>query len=111
MPKADHGPPKAPPAKRALFLAITDCPGGSERVSFSLASDLAARPGWHVEVKIVCAQLPDSFSKHVLTPNVRVSYGPVYNWFLGFPLLPFRLLFRHYDLVSPLSSIPTHCSQ
>src|SRR3954454_14043865 len=99
MQSADNGPPNAISAKRALFIVITDYPGGSERVSFGLASELARRPGWDVEVKIVCARLADSFSRHALPPNVRVSYGPVQNWFLAFPLLPFRLIFRRYDLV------------
>ena len=85
--------------RRALFIVITDYPGGAERVTFSLAAELASRPGWEVEVKIVCAQLPDSFSARTLPPNVRVSYGAARNWFLAFPLLPFRLLFRRYDLV------------
>ncbi|HZC37281.1 MAG TPA: glycosyltransferase, partial [Sphingomicrobium sp.] len=96
---ADRSPPNAAPAKRALFVVITDYPGGAERVTFLLAAELAARPGWQVEVKIVCSQLPDSFSRQMLPAGVRVSYGLAHNWFLAFPLLPFRLLFRRYDLV------------
>src|SRR3954454_4514727 len=98
MESADYGPQNAISAKRALFIVITDYPGGSERVCFGLAAELARRPGWHVEVKIVSAQLPSSFSKRVLPPNVHVSYGLLRNWFLAFPLLPFRLIFRRYDL-------------
>jgi glycosyltransferase involved in cell wall biosynthesis len=85
--------------KRALFVVITDYPGGAERVTFSLAAELARRPGWQVEVKIVCSQLLDSFSKRMLPPEVRVSYGPSSNWYLAFPFLPFRLMFRRYGLV------------
>jgi glycosyltransferase involved in cell wall biosynthesis len=97
--QADEPPPNAAKAKRALFIVITDYPGGAERVTFSLAAELATRSGWEVEVKIVCSKLTDSFSERVLPPSVRVSYGPAQNWFLAFPLLPFRLMFRRYDLV------------
>lgn len=86
-------------ARRALFIVITDYPGGAERVTFSLAAELATRSGWEVDVKIVCSKLPDSFSERVLPPAVRVSYGPTRSWFAAFPLLPFRLMFRRYDLV------------
>ena len=86
-------------ARRALFIVITDYPGGAERVTFSLAAELATRSGWQVDVKIVCSKLPDFFSKRVLPPAVRVSYGPTRSWFVAFPLLPFRLMFRRYDLV------------
>jgi glycosyltransferase involved in cell wall biosynthesis len=85
--------------KRALFIVITDYPAGAERVTMSLASELSTRPGWDVEVKIVCSQLPDSFTKRVLPVNVKVTYGPAHSWHLSFPFLPFRLLFRRYDLV------------
>jgi glycosyltransferase involved in cell wall biosynthesis len=85
--------------KRALFIVITDYPAGAERVTMSLSSELSTRAGWDVEVKIVCSQLPDSFSKRVLPNNVKVTYGPAHGWHLSFPLLPFRLLFRRYDLM------------
>ena len=85
--------------KRALFIVITDYPGGAERVTFGLASELAARPGWQVEVLIVCRQLPDSFTMRALPPDVKVRYGLWHSWYLSFPLLPFRLIFRPYDLV------------
>lgn len=85
--------------KRALFIVITDYPGGAERVTFGLAAELARRGDLKVEVMIVCSALPDSFSAHVLPPSVRISYGFSRNWFLAFPLLPFRLLFRRYELV------------
>lgn len=85
--------------KRALFIVITDYPGGAERVAFGLASELARRGDWKVEVMIVCSALPASFSAHVLPTSVRISYGFSRNWFLSFPLLPFRLLFRRYELV------------
>lgn len=86
-------------AKRGLFIVIADYPGGAERVTFSLASELASRPDWTVEVEIVTSQLPQSFSKEVLPPHVRVTYGRLRNWHLAFPFLPFRLLFGRYDLV------------
>ncbi|MEO8454687.1 MAG: glycosyltransferase [Sphingomicrobium sp.] len=98
MPAPDSPPPNAAP-KRALFIVITDYPGGAERVTFSLAAELALRRGWQVEVKIVCSQLADSFSKRLLPPNVRILYGPFPSWYLSFPVLPFRLFFRRYDLV------------
>lgn len=85
--------------RRALFIVITDYPGGAERVTFGLAAELASRPGWRVEVRIVCSKLPDSFSERVLPPNVRVRYGPARSWHLAFPLFPLRLLFRRFDLV------------
>jgi glycosyltransferase involved in cell wall biosynthesis len=94
---SDGGP--SGPRKKALFVVITDYPGGAKRVTFSLAAELATRADWQVEVKIVCSKLPDSFSERMLPEDVRVSYGPAGNWFLAFPLLPFRLLFRRYDLV------------
>jgi glycosyltransferase involved in cell wall biosynthesis len=87
------------PVKRALFLVITDYPGGAERVTFNLAGELSSKPGWAVEVMVVCSQLPDSFSKRVLPTTVQVRYGRFRNWFLAFPLLPLRLLLRRYDLV------------
>lgn len=99
MDTADSLPSNTTSARRALFVVITDYPGGAERVTFLLAAELAAHPGWQVEVKIVCSQLPDSFSRQMLPAGVRVSYGPAHNWFLAFPLLPLRLLFRRYDLV------------
>ena len=85
--------------KRALFIIITDYPGGAERVTFGLAAELAARPGWEVEVKIVCSKLPDSFSERILPQNVRIGYGLFRNWYLSFVLLPFRLMLGRYDLV------------
>lgn len=85
--------------RRALFLVITDYPGGAERVTFNLAAELSSRSGWAVEVMVVCSRLPDSFTKRVLPATVEVRYGRFRNWFLAFPLLPFRLLLRRYDLV------------
>jgi glycosyltransferase involved in cell wall biosynthesis len=96
---ADDPPPDTAAPKRALFIVITDYPGGAERVTFSLAAELSRRPGWEVEVKIVCSKRRDSFSKRMLPPSVRVSYGPAQNWYLSFPFLPWRLLLRRYDLV------------
>src|SRR5690348_1961349 len=85
--------------KRALFLVITDLPGGAERVIFGLASGLAAKKDWEVEVKVLCTRAPDSFSGRTLPDSVKVSYGIGQNSFVGFALLAFRLLFRRYDLV------------
>lgn len=82
-----------------MFIVITDQPGGAERVSFSLAAELSRRPGWDVEVKIACSRLPDSFSGRVLPGAVRTTFGPARNWYLSFLVLPFRLLFRSYDLI------------
>lgn len=87
------------PPRRALFMVLTDHPGGAERVAFSLASELARRPGWHVEVMIACSKFADSFSGRSLPGAVQVRYGPARNPYLSFLLLPFRLLFRRYDLV------------
>lgn len=84
---------------RALFIILTDHPGGSERVTFGLAAELARRPGWSVEVIIVSSQLPVSFSAQVLPDNVRVHYGPLRSWHAAFALLPLRLLFRRFDLI------------
>ena len=86
-------------AKRALFIVITDRPGGAERIAFALACDLARRPGWAVAVMVVCSRLPGSFTRATLPPEIQVRYGPARNRFLAFPLLFFRLLFRRYDLV------------
>lgn len=86
-------------ARRALVIVITDHPGGAERVAFGLAAELAARPGWRVEVMIVCSRLTQSFSQSVLPPNVHVSYGPAKNWYLSFPVLPLRLLGGRFDMV------------
>jgi len=85
--------------RRALFIVITDSPGGAERVAFSLASELASRPGWEVDVKVICSQIPDSFSKRVLSSKTRVRYGPFRRPWLSVAVLPFRLMFRRYDLV------------
>lgn len=85
--------------RRALFMVVTDYPGGAERIAFGAASELASRAGWRVEVVIVCSRLAESFSARVLAPGVVVRYGPLRNWFLSFPLLPLRLLFRRYDFV------------
>lgn len=84
--------------KRALFLVITDHLGGAERVAYGLASELARRD-WTVEVMIGSSAVPNSFSQRTLSRSVRVSYGLAPNRFLAFPLLPFRLIFRRYDLV------------
>jgi len=91
----DH--PPRPPAGTALFIVITDHPGGAERVAYGLARELSRRPGWEVEVKIVCSRLPDSFSRRVLPNEVRVSGGPARNWYFSFCWLPFRIAFRRYD--------------
>jgi glycosyltransferase involved in cell wall biosynthesis len=99
VPAADSPPRNATAPKRALFIVITDYPGGAERVTFSLAAELALQADWRVEVMIVCSKRPDSFSEAMLPAAVRVSYGPAQNWFIAFPLLPFRLIFRSYDLV------------
>lgn len=85
--------------RRALFIVITDHPGGAERVAYGLAAELASRPGWQVEVTIVCARTPGSFSAQVLPPEVKMRFGPFRNPVLSFPLLPVRLLFGRYDLV------------
>jgi glycosyltransferase involved in cell wall biosynthesis len=85
--------------KRALFIVITDNPGGAERVAYSLAAELARRPGWEVEVKIVTAASPESFSRRLLPPGVRLSFGPYRNWLWGFPILPLRLIGRRYDFI------------
>lgn len=90
---------KGAKAKRAMFIVISDNSGGAERVTFGLASELASRPGWRVEVKIASSKLPNSFSERALSSNVQVNYGFVRNWFFAFPMLPFRLLFRRYDLI------------
>lgn len=87
------------PAKRALFVVITDYPGGAERVASVLASELASRPDWRVEVLVVCSQLPNSFMSQAVSPRVRVRYGPARSWHLSFLCLPLRLLFRRYELV------------
>jgi len=84
---------------RALFIVITDHPGGAERVAFAIASELSRRRGWAVEVKIVCSQASDSFSKRVLPAQVEMHYGPARSFYLSFCGLPFRLAWRHYDLV------------
>jgi glycosyltransferase involved in cell wall biosynthesis len=86
-------------AKRALFIVISDHPGGAERVAFSIAAELARRPGWNVEVRIACAGLADSFSGRALPSSVQVRYGPARSWYVSFPFLPFALLFHRYDLV------------
>jgi glycosyltransferase involved in cell wall biosynthesis len=91
--------PPLPATRRALFIVITDHPGGAERVAYSLARELSQRPGWNVEVKIAAARLPDSFSGRALPGGVRVSGGPARNWYLSFCWLPFRIAFRRYDLV------------
>ena len=90
---------RRPDRRSALFITITDNPGGAERVTYGLASELASRPGWAVEVMIVCSALPRSFSREALPPAIRVRYGPSRNPFLAFPWLPLRLLFRRRDLV------------
>jgi glycosyltransferase involved in cell wall biosynthesis len=87
------------PSKRALFIVLTDSPGGAERVAFGLARELARREDWAVEVMLACSSVPGSFTKAVLPPRVRVRYGPTRSPFLAFPLLPARLLLRRYDLV------------
>ena len=91
--------PDCPTPKRVLFIVITDYPGGAERVSYALATELASRPGWQVEVKIVCARRRESFSRRVLPAEVHVNYGLAQSWYLSFPLLPLRLLWRRYDLI------------
>jgi glycosyltransferase involved in cell wall biosynthesis len=95
---AETQPSNTASVKRALFVLITNYPGGSERVTFRLAAELAKRPEWRVEVKIVSAELPNSFSK-LAPPSVRVSFGPLRSWYWSFLLLPLRLIFRRYDLV------------
>lgn len=85
--------------RRALFTTITDYHGGAERVSLTLARHLASRPGWQVEVFVVCAKLPMSFTARMLPANVRVRYGPWRNWHLSYAVAPLRLIGRRYDLV------------
>jgi glycosyltransferase involved in cell wall biosynthesis len=99
VPAADSPPPNAASAKRALFVVITDDMGGAERVIFSLASELASRPGWSVEVVMASSQLPNSAARHLLPPQVRISYGPWKSWHSSFAILPFRLALKRYDLV------------
>lgn len=84
--------------KRALFILITDYPGGAERIATSLALELSSRPGWKVEVVVACRRRHDTFINR-LPPEIRVRYGPWHSWFLSVPLLPFRIAFRRYDLV------------
>ena len=86
-------------SKRALFVVLTDYPGGAERVAFTAAAELASRPGWAVEVIVACSAAEPSFSREALPDGIRVRYGLFGKPQLAFPLLPFRLLFRRYDFV------------
>ena len=73
--------------------------GGAERVTFSLASELALRPGWSVEVVMASSELPNSAARQLLPPQVRIRYGPWKSWYRSFAILPFRLALKRYDLV------------
>ena len=86
-------------ARRALFVVLTDRPGGAERVAFTAAAELASRSGWAVEVMVCCSAARHSFARQALPDGIRVRYGPFGNPLLAFPLLPFRLLSRRYDFV------------
>ena len=96
-----HQDPVSPktPLKRALFVVLTDHPGGAERVVFTAAAELASRAGWTVEVMVACSAAEHSFTKQALPAGIRVHYGVVGRVSLGVPLLAFRLLFRRYDFV------------
>jgi glycosyltransferase involved in cell wall biosynthesis len=99
VPAADSPPPNNASVKRALFIVITDDMGGAERVIFSLASELALRPGWSVEVVMASSELPNSAARQLLPPQVRIRYGPWRSWYSSFAILPFRLALKRYDLV------------
>lgn len=94
MSRTDHRAPK-----RAIFIVITDYPGGAERIALNLASELSLRKGWTTEFFVICARAPNSFTASALRPGIRVRFGPFRSWFLSFPLTPLRLLFARYDLV------------
>ena len=99
--RQSHQDPVSPktPLKRALFVVLTDHPGGAERVAFTAAAELASRAGWTVEVMVACSAAEHSFARQALPAGIRVRYGVVGRASLGVPLLAFRLLFRRYDFV------------
>jgi glycosyltransferase involved in cell wall biosynthesis len=96
-----HQDPVSPKtvSKRALFVVLTDYPGGAERVVFSAAAELASRADWAVEVMVACSAAEHSFTRQALPASIRVRYGPFRKPFLAVPLLSFRLLLRRYDFV------------
>lgn len=82
---------------RALFIVLTDHPGGAERVAAALANRLAAR-GWDVEWRVLSSQASVSFSETNLRGQVRRRYGAGPPW-RGLLALPFTLGSGGRDLV------------
>lgn len=91
--------PDSAPTSRALFIVLTDYPGGAEQVAGLLANRLQARGNWAVEYRVLGNRRAQSFTTVRLLPSVAVLYGPIDSPKLGISLLPFALLGRPYDLV------------
>lgn len=91
--------PVPAPTSRALFIVITDYPGGAEQVAGLLANRLQGRGGWAVEYRVLGHRQIQSFTTARLIPSVAVRYGPTDTPTLGISLLPLTLLGRRYDLV------------
>lgn len=84
---------------RALFVAISDYPGGAEGLAISLAARVARCAGWDVEYRILTRQVAPSFSAARLPARVTVRHEPTRFPLLGLALLPLRLADRDYDLI------------
>ena len=85
--------------KRALFVVLTDHPGGAEQVACSLARALSQRPGWTVEFRVLAAKAEPSFSATRLPSEVRRDYGWSRSPLAGLLTLPIKLASTRYSLV------------
>jgi glycosyltransferase involved in cell wall biosynthesis len=85
--------------KRALFIVITDNPGGAERVASTLAGELAQHAGWQVHYRVATRREACSFTEAALPHGVTVSYGLFNHYGLAIAALAADLLGRRYDFV------------
>lgn len=91
--------PVPAPTSRALFIVLTDYPGGAEQVAGLLANRLQAREGWAIEYRVLGHRQTQSFTTARLDPSIAVRFGPTDSPKLGISLLPLTLFGRTYDLV------------
>lgn len=85
--------------KCALYIVLTDQPGGAERMTATLAGSFSRKPGRRAEYIVLSKEAEGSFSRTSLPPHVQIHFGRFASPALGLVEALLRLAFRRYDLV------------
>lgn len=84
-------------SRRAIFIVLTDRPGGAERISATVANHLVSQ-GWHVQWQVLGRRTDIAFGENNLHERVELRYGRGAPWW-GLCTLPINLAARKYELV------------